>query len=133
MKINEAFPGMYLVAADLKDREVKVQINQVREGEVGGEMKPVMYFVGKEKGLVMNKTNWNTVTEIAGTDESDEWTGQDVILFATETEFQGKRVPCLRLKADKKVGAPPKAPKVKPSTQAAEQFESETPPEDIPF
>ena len=130
MKINEAFPGMYLVAADLKDREVKVQINQVREGEVGGEMKPVMYFVGKEKGLVMNKTNWNTVTEIAGTDESDEWTGQDVVLFATETEFQGKRVPCLRLKADKKVAAPPK---VKPSKQAAEQFESETPPEDIPF
>jgi hypothetical protein len=99
--INEAFPSTYLKAADLKGRMVVVTIDRVEFEPVGQqrEMKPVIYFVGKEKGVVLNKTNARKITEIAGSALTEEWSGVAVTLYPTETEFQGETVECLRIKA----------------------------------
>jgi hypothetical protein len=40
------------------------------------EEKMVVYFVGKQKGLVLNLTNFNTIARICGSDETDDWDGQ---------------------------------------------------------
>ena len=63
------------------------------------EMKAVLYFVGKDKGLVLNKTNANKITELSGSGITEEWHGVKVRLYATETQFGGDTVDCIRIKA----------------------------------
>ncbi len=68
MKINEAFPSNYLKAADLQDREVTVTMADVKMEKLGDDSRPVLYFRGKEKGLVLNKTNANNIASRYGDD-----------------------------------------------------------------
>lgn len=106
MKIGSAFPSTYLKASDIPDdRAVNVRIERVEMEDVGGgrgkkEMKPVLYFVGKEKGMVLNKTNSNTISHAYG-EETEEWGGKPVMIVSTETEFQGDMVACLRIRIPK--------------------------------
>src|SRR5687768_10052346 len=115
MKIGSAFPSKYLKAADLGESKVLVVIDHVDVEDVGAkgkkENKPVLYFRGKDKGLVLNKTNAKKIEQIAGTDETDEWKGVTIGLYATETEFAGEMVDCIRIAAPPKgKTAPPPEP-----------------------
>ena len=101
MKISQAFPSKWLKADDLQGREVKVQIQsctleQVSDGE-DKETKPVLYFTGKQRGLMMNKTNAARIADAYG-DDTDGWVGKDVILFPDKTSFQGRIVDCIRVR-----------------------------------
>ena len=99
MRISQAFPSDYIKSSDLNGREVRVVIEKVKIEEVGREKeeRPVIYFEGKEKGMVLNKTNANAIATAFG-DDTDDWTGGEVILYAAMTEFQGKSVEGLRVK-----------------------------------
>jgi len=97
MKIGAAFPGNFLKAADLNGRRVQVIIERVEMEDIGGDQKPVVHFKGKDRGLVLNKTNSNAIWGLTGTDETDEWTGTALTLFPSKTDFQGKRVDCIRI------------------------------------
>lgn len=97
MNINGAFPSSYLKAADLQGRRVIVAIDKVVMEDIGGEHKPVVKFQGKDRGIVLNKTNAAMIAEIAGSDETDDWKGVKVTLYPTKTDFQGKRVDCIRV------------------------------------
>lgn len=99
MDMNTAFPSEFLRAADLQGREFTVPIDRVEMVSVVRDEpdKPVLYFQGAEKGLVMNKTNATTLIDRFGP-ESNDWTGQRVTVFPTETDYQGKRVACVRLR-----------------------------------
>ena len=100
MRISQAFPSRYVSAADLNGSPVKLKmgiVDMVDVGEVGSpEMKPCLYFVGAQKGLVLNKTNGNAIAEQFG-DDTDMWAGQEITLIPTQTEFGGKIVPCIRI------------------------------------
>lgn len=108
MNITDAFPSKYLTAADLGETEPVVTIDHVDTEPVGRneEMKPVVYFKGKKKGLVLNKTNFKKIGELAGSMETDEWGDVKVKLYATEVDFEGKTVEAIRVKSP--------APKPKP-------------------
>jgi hypothetical protein len=97
MKISEEFPSKYLKSSDLKGQEVRVLMANVEREEIGQEKKLVLYFKGKEKGIVLNKTNANTIGDFYG-DDSDDWYDQPLILFSIRTEFQGKPVDGLRVR-----------------------------------
>lgn len=98
MDINSAFPSNYLKASDLQGRTVDVVISSVTMEKVGDDQKPIVYFQGKEKGLALNKTNSNAIQMMYG-DETNNWANQPISMWPTETEFQGKIVPCIRIKA----------------------------------
>lgn len=71
MDINGVFPSKYLKAADLQGKDVTLTIEEVSVEDVGGQgdasdSKPVLFFQGKEKGLVLNKTNANTISGMYG-------------------------------------------------------------------
>ena len=110
MNINQAFPSKFLKAADLNDLSVNVTIKGVKMEQVGsdGDIKPVVYFNEQAKGLVLNKTNTTKIIKIAGSSETDEWTGSTVQIYPTETEFAGETVECIRVRE-------PKKPKVQPT------------------
>ena len=98
MKISSAFPSNYLKAADLQDRNVMVKIDRVDMEKIGEDEKPVLYFVGKTKGMVMNKTNASNIANVYG-DDTDDWHGQEVVLFSAMVDFQGKSVEAIRVRA----------------------------------
>ena len=97
MKSTDIFPSKYLRAADLDGREPIVTINRVILETLGDDRKPVAYFDGKDKGLVLNKTNWNAIEDISVEDDCDNWKGVKVKLITVKVEYQGKRVPGIRI------------------------------------
>ena len=95
MKMSEEFPSKFLKAADLQGREVKVIMQNVEREKIGDDNKPVLYFKGKEKGVVLNKTNAGTISDAYG-DDSEDWFDQPLILFSVMVDFQGKVGPAIR-------------------------------------
>jgi hypothetical protein len=99
MKISTLFPGNYLKAADLADGARILKIESVKLEKMGdGEHKPVINFVEEKQGLVGNKTNCNVLVALYG-DDTSEWVGKKIQLIATTTEFGGRTVDCIRLRA----------------------------------
>jgi hypothetical protein len=94
VKLSDAFPSNFLKAADLQGRRVIATISHVTFEDIG---KPVVYFKGKEKGLVLNKTNGNMIAEVTGDDDTDNWSGVSIVLYPTRVDFQGKRVDAIRV------------------------------------
>lgn len=97
MNIQTAFPSKYLKAADLGKARPVVTIAKVAMEDVGDDHRPVVYFQGKDRTLVLNKTNANMIEEIAGTPETDSWRGVAIVLYASKTDYGGKRVDCIRV------------------------------------
>lgn len=95
MRMSEEFPSKYLKASDLQGREVKVIMSNVEREKIGDDSKPVLYFKGKEKGIVLNKTNAGTIVDAYG-DDTQDWYDQELILFSVMVDFQGKVGPAIR-------------------------------------
>ncbi len=96
MNINSAFPSDYLRADDLKGRQVKVTIEGVTVEKLGEDTKPVLHFVGKDKGLVLNKTNAMLIASAYGP-ETEGWVSKEIEVRPDKTSFGGRIVDCLRV------------------------------------
>jgi hypothetical protein len=97
MNINDAFPSNYLKAADLQGRTITVKISHVTSEKLGDDNKLILYFDGKQKGMVLNKTNANNLAFAFGP-ETDDWQGAEAQLYPTMVDFQGRSVEALRIK-----------------------------------
>ena len=101
MKRDEVFKSNYLNAASLKGRKVPVTIESVDIETLGqgkdAEDKPVVHFKGTPLGLVLNMTNWDTLQDLLGSDDSDDWVGKKVLLVPAKTKFGNKMVDCVRI------------------------------------
>ena len=100
--MSEEFPSKYLKSAAIKGHEVKVIMANCQNEEVGQkngqpDIKPVLYFKDKEKGLVLNKTNATIISDFYGDDTAD-WFDQPLILYVIRTEFQGQPKDGLRVR-----------------------------------
>ncbi len=129
MKIDILFPSKFFKAADLGGQSMIVTIESVIQEALGDgkEMKAVVYFRAIEKGLVLNKTNADPISMISGFDDTDNWAGLSIGLYATPVSFQGKLVDSIR------VSRLPKEP-VKPPVPARTPDDGFDGPEDgIPF
>jgi hypothetical protein len=98
MRISSAFPSEYLKAADLQGRSVRVVMDRVEMKDIGGDHKPILFFQGKEKGMVLNKTNANNIAVVYG-DDTEDWSGREIVLFEAMVDFQGKTVAAIRVRA----------------------------------
>jgi hypothetical protein len=108
MKASDSFPSKYLKASNLNGREPTVIISGYELEKVGrqGELKPVLFFRGKDKGLVLNKVNNETLILAYG-DETTDWIDQPVTLFTVQTEFEGRPTTGIRVKVPPRSNAPP--------------------------
>ncbi len=102
MRVTDLCPSPHLEALDLGDSigaAVVVTIARVEIKEVGAEKvrKGVVYFSEFPRGLVLNKTNSRTIAGLYGTD-TDAWIGEQITIYRSETSFQNKTVPCIRIK-----------------------------------
>jgi hypothetical protein len=111
VNINAAFPSKYLKAADLNGGSPVVTIDHVAIELVGGKDKlPICYFVGKQKGMVLNKTNATAIARMTNSPDTDEWHGTRVQLFVAQVEYQGELMDALRVRQPK-AQMPAKPPK----------------------
>ena len=82
------------------DRHVIVRIfGDVDFHEVGEEKqeKGVIYYEEFSRAMVLNRTNLKRIVGIYGND-TDEWTGKQISLYPSETDFGGRTVPCIRVR-----------------------------------
>ncbi len=97
-KLSDIFPSRFLSAADLQGREAIATIDRVEIEKFDDDaQKPVVYFEGKTKGLVCNKTNAKSIALIAG-DDTDNWPGKAIVLFSMMVDFKGQVVEAIRVR-----------------------------------
>ena len=98
MLISESFAGKFLNAADLPQPRVLTMATVVSE-TIGEEKssKPVLRFREEQRGLVLNKVNSLEIARYFG-DDTGGWAGQQIELFSTITFFNGRQVPCVRVR-----------------------------------
>ncbi len=100
MNVNDFAPSTYLRAHDLQGREPTVAIAKVEQIELENngrkEAKLLISFVGKNKGLVLNKTNMFAISDLYGP-ETDDWVGKKIKLVTARVDYQGKRVDAIRI------------------------------------
>lgn len=140
MDIESAFPSKYIKASDLQGKTPTVVIARVVIEEVGKEKdrKPCIYFQGKEKGIVLNKTNSTNISTAYGRD-TDSWTGKPVILFTAWVDMDGRSVEAIRIRPasaqQPQQQAPAQPPAPPPHASVPPQFDNGpfAAGDDIPF
>lgn len=136
MNINDQFPSKFLKAADLDGKNILVTIKDCMVETIGEDKRPVLYFAGKEKGVVLNKTNATNISEAYGPD-TDEWTGKKVMLYTAFVDFQGKSMESIRIRKPKDSelngGSNKPEPRVAATPPAFETGDPGFGDEDIPF
>lgn len=99
--ITEFFSSKFLKASDLQGQEVKVTISNVGkeqfENDGKPEIKPVLYFVNKDKGVVLNRTNSNAVSGAYGEDYT-QWAGNQITLFPAMVDAWGETKEAIRIR-----------------------------------
>ena len=119
---RDSLPSQWLKAADF-EKPALMTVRKFSVEKIGDDQRPVVWFDETEKGLGLNIVNGSTIEEICGTADPARWVGNKLVLFKTQTDYQGKRVDCIRIRAPK-----PGAVAVVPEPP---QFQASD--EDVPF
>lgn len=95
------FDRAYIAAFDLGGKDVVVKIARV-EGQVlnngkSQNKKPVIFFEGRERGFVANKTNCKAISGMYGT-KVESWIGKLITLFPTVASMGGEQVEAIRVR-----------------------------------
>jgi hypothetical protein len=104
------FKGDYVSALELGDKTPTLTIADVRivklEGEDGtAKDRGVVYFKETQRGWVLAKTNALCLASMFG-DNTDDWKGRHVTLFATDVQVGKERKPGIRVKGSPDIAAP---------------------------
>lgn len=110
MRASEMIESKYLKQSDIEG-EVIVTIKKIGQGNVAQddqpeELKWMIMFTEFKKPMVLNSTNIQLLERICG-EETDEWPGQEVIVYVDpNVSFGGKVTGGLRIKSAKPAAAP---------------------------
>lgn len=127
-KKEEVFPSTYYNSKAVAGGPILLTINFAQIEPVGEGAnkteKLVVHFKEKNsKLLVVTPTKWDAIALIAKSDDSDEWSGTQVVLEAGKAQLQGKLVDCVNIRAPRKpnrMGAPEPPPSKPPAPAVAE-------------
>jgi len=112
-------PSSYLKQSDFNEDGFIVTVKHIKHENLAKENEPtemkfVLFFAEFEKGLVLNSTNITSLAKACNSDNTDEWLGQEVIVYVdANVNYGGKTTGGLRIK--RHASAQPKAA---PSSQS---------------
>jgi hypothetical protein len=95
--VKNEFPSRFLKGEEITGKEVPVTIREVRRENVFSPQKNkkeavlVVYFQGKEKGVILKKQRALDLKTLSGSDDTDGWIGQTFRMF-TEKKKTGEGV-----------------------------------------
>lgn len=88
MDIRQLFPTQWITCDDLGERRFRLTISAVTHETVhdrhthAAVNKLVVAFKGRQKRLILNKTQALTLAGVCGSYETEQWIGKEVILRA---------------------------------------------------
>jgi hypothetical protein len=106
--IEDYYPKRFLSPANVEE-DTLVTINEVgaetfQDDDGTKRKKPILYFKESVKPLILNRTNFTRIAEIAG-DETDDWHGTRLILYPDTVSMRGKSVATIRVRPAPKAKA----------------------------
>jgi len=112
---RDSIPSKWLKAKDLEGQPKLVTIKRFSVEKITDDKQgPVIWFQEFGKGLGLNITNGKKVEGICGTGDPSGWIGKRIVIYPTETEFQGDTVDCIRVRAPKAGAKLPEPIEVEP-------------------
>ena len=96
MLISQAFPRRFANAADIGDKTPTLRIARVTQEKVGPSSRPVIWFFGAHKGIILSATLARQIAELHG-DDTALWTGHPVTLHTIRVKVNGE--PALSIRA----------------------------------
>lgn len=154
MRKGDVFPSKWLKADDLVDGNGRpispvvtiagvysqtIQDRNTKEDKI----LRVLQFIGTDKELPLNMTNWDSCAQITGFDDDDHWAGFKLQLFRTMVDSPTGRQWGIRIRPeggwDNWQGPQSTTRAAKPATQPAAEPdppaepEPELEPDDLPF
>jgi len=133
---SEAFPSRFLKPVDLNGQPCILEMKEVKREPVKfngkEETKHVLYFAGTGKALILNATNWDSIVDITGEDDSDNWAPHIIEVYPTTTDVRGIETDCIRVRAPQQgdMLAAAKSPKLPPAPAEAKRGPLD---DDIPY
>src|SRR5689334_20197284 len=108
--IDDLFPSKYLKASDVAEHDLTVTISHVKKEamkstEGGDEQKPVLSFQEVETGIVLHRTNADTIPKLDGPDYG-QWGGKRITLYSAEVSAFGETREAIRVRSKSPVSAP---------------------------
>lgn len=106
-KMGEFFKSNYFNADSLLEGDMTLTIShcqaevfESRDKSKADDQKMVVYFHEDERGLALNVTNWQTIIDITGQDDTDNWPNCQITLTRKKDKgIGGQQVWCVRVKA----------------------------------
>jgi hypothetical protein len=133
---SEVFPTKWLKPADLNGQPVALEIASAKLEKIKfngkEETKLVLYFAGTAKSLTVNATNFDSLVEITGQSNSDNWAGHVIEVYPSTVEVRGETYDCIRARtpAQSDMLAAAKAPNLPPAPKAPPKSAMD---DEIPF
>lgn len=113
MTDRETLGAWDLVGRDGKPKDFTLEIEAVKANVVKsrekprGERRPFIWFKGAKKPLVCNATNAETISKMAGSEDTDRWVGLRITLYQTKVRAKaGGEVPGIRVRPMRATSAP---------------------------
>lgn len=131
MNVNDMFPSKYLNGNDLKGRSVTARISRIASVTMPDRethtrvKKHVLYFAGKDRGVVLKRTTAMQIAEALGTPETDRWVGQYVELYPATIDAFGATHCVVNFRRATKIPQAP-APTVNTDTGEIGQADDDT-------
>lgn len=93
----------YLGAWDFEDGKdmivmIKDVVVEMIQNQNGREEKPVAYFEGGVKPMILNPTNMGAIAKALGTPFMDEWVGKKIQLYVTMVFAFGTNTEAVRVR-----------------------------------
>ena len=104
--VDLLFPSQWLKAADFRGKTVTVLIERIdpradlKRTDGSSEKKPVVYFRGDWKPMVLNRTNGRVLAKLYGP-EVTGWIGKPIMLRSEKVSSFGQTVDAIRVVAEK--------------------------------
>jgi len=100
MNINAIYPRKYAIGQDIDGKQPTLAVRAVTLEQMGesGTKKPVIWFTGAKKGVVLNKTMARAIANIYGP-ETESWAGKYVTLYSELVRAFGEDHLAIRVKA----------------------------------
>lgn len=131
MDMRKVFTSSFFRADDFDSEGRMYTIRIVMMQQINQEWKPVMYFEGQKRALVLNQTNSIAISQFPGfTPESDNWANRRIVLFSYHAMFQNKpqvRIGVRLPDSKSKLAEPDKITGDEPETKRKEELSDPIP------
>ena len=105
---RQSYSGRFVSSVEI-DKPTTVKIagfdqETIKSWQKGSEPKDraILYFEGKDRGMVLNNTNFRKLVDLFGWDSAD-WIGKEIVLATVKKEAFGRVVDSIEVRAAGKV------------------------------